>query len=96
MTTGDEIARPTDEPLTDDEIMDHTEKQAFKRALESHGELHVSLDGRERELEVRCGQFDDEHRETPGTFTLWSRSQPHTFRWDDVQDYYEPHGLWHE
>lgn len=76
--------------MNDDEI------STFEDALDEHGELHVQMEERDAELEVRKGQYDPQHRSASGVFTMWKHGQPHDFRFDRIVDWYEPHELWHD
>lgn len=76
-------------------IMNQNKIDAFKDDVEQHGEIHVVMEERDRELEIRNNNNVDWDEPCDGLFTIEFNSQIHRFQYDRVVDWYVPEEIWH-
>lgn len=74
--------------------MNQPQFNALRDALDAHGELHVTYDGLDAELELRRGQVTWD-APADGLFRVDTHAETHVFRVDAVLSWYRPQDIYH-
>lgn len=75
--------------------MNQNKINAFQEDIEKHGEIHVVMEERDKELEIRNNENVEFDEPSSGLFTIESHNTVHRFQYDRIVDWYIPEDIWH-